>query len=335
MPGDRSARRTSREEDYAYAASLALARAIAERAGDEGLQAVWADAAGRRRGVPAGRRRCRGDGRDPAGLARAAGPARGADRRDVRRPVAGRGWRATPTCRCSTRAPRRASATTTMVMRGRGLAPASPDPRRAAVVALQRRRGAPVRRRGRPGRTRDGDRRPPRRPASSRRPASGSPSRTTMASTTPTAETTAELDVIGRYVAATALRPDRDDAVHDPRPVGPDPGAGAGRGSRRLRDGRSRRVGGRVRMMSPRRGPTRSPLGQNRAISIGLIVLALVFALAVVIETARRRRRRRRRCGWRPGIASNPDHAARSHRLHSRHVGHGGASARTPATSMS
>jgi hypothetical protein len=34
-------------EDYAYAATLALARAIAERAGPEGLQAVWADAKGR------------------------------------------------------------------------------------------------------------------------------------------------------------------------------------------------------------------------------------------------------------------------------------------------
>ncbi len=35
------------EEDYAYAASLALARAIAERAGDDGLRAVWTDAAGK------------------------------------------------------------------------------------------------------------------------------------------------------------------------------------------------------------------------------------------------------------------------------------------------
>jgi len=34
-------------EDYAYAASLVLARAIAERAGSDGLRAVWADAAGR------------------------------------------------------------------------------------------------------------------------------------------------------------------------------------------------------------------------------------------------------------------------------------------------
>jgi len=33
------------QEDYAYAAALTLARAIAKRAGDDGLQAVWADAA--------------------------------------------------------------------------------------------------------------------------------------------------------------------------------------------------------------------------------------------------------------------------------------------------
>ncbi|MEP6639109.1 MAG: hypothetical protein ABJC39_07145, partial [Chloroflexota bacterium] len=34
-------------EDYAYAATLTLARAIAKRAGDDGLRAVWADAAGK------------------------------------------------------------------------------------------------------------------------------------------------------------------------------------------------------------------------------------------------------------------------------------------------
>ena len=32
-------------ETYGYAASLALARAVAERAGDEALQRVWAAAA--------------------------------------------------------------------------------------------------------------------------------------------------------------------------------------------------------------------------------------------------------------------------------------------------
>ena len=38
---------TTAVEDYAYAATLALAQAIAERAGPDGLRAVWADAAGR------------------------------------------------------------------------------------------------------------------------------------------------------------------------------------------------------------------------------------------------------------------------------------------------
>jgi hypothetical protein len=37
---------TTAVEDYAYAATLALAKAIAERAGPDGLRAVWADAAG-------------------------------------------------------------------------------------------------------------------------------------------------------------------------------------------------------------------------------------------------------------------------------------------------
>ncbi len=40
-------RETTATEDYAYAASLALARAVAERAGPDALRAVWADASGR------------------------------------------------------------------------------------------------------------------------------------------------------------------------------------------------------------------------------------------------------------------------------------------------
>ena len=40
-------REDDKTEDYAYAATLALARAIAERAGADGLRAVWADAAAR------------------------------------------------------------------------------------------------------------------------------------------------------------------------------------------------------------------------------------------------------------------------------------------------
>ncbi len=38
-------RETTAIEDYAYAASLLLAGLVADRAGDEALQAVWADAA--------------------------------------------------------------------------------------------------------------------------------------------------------------------------------------------------------------------------------------------------------------------------------------------------
>jgi len=40
-------RETAATEDYAYAASLELARAVAERAGPDALKAVWADANGR------------------------------------------------------------------------------------------------------------------------------------------------------------------------------------------------------------------------------------------------------------------------------------------------
>ncbi len=94
-------------EDYAYAASLALARAIAKRAGPDGLRAVWADAAA---GIGAyqppspggattsvGRRHDGGpgDGHRRAGLAGPAGPAR---RSAARRPTTtcgGSGSRAT------------------------------------------------------------------------------------------------------------------------------------------------------------------------------------------------------------------------------------------------
>ena len=55
-------REDDKTEDYAYAATLALAREIAERAGADGLRAVWADAAAQGRCVPARGDR-RGDGR--------------------------------------------------------------------------------------------------------------------------------------------------------------------------------------------------------------------------------------------------------------------------------
>jgi hypothetical protein len=45
-------------------------------------------------------------------------------------------------------------------------------------------------------------------------------------------------------------------------------------------------------------------VGQNRAIGIGLIALALIFALAIIIGTARRRRRLRRRRMATPHLGS-------------------------------
>ena len=47
MPGVRSGREATATEDYAYAATLSLAKAIAVRAGPDVLRAVWADAAAR------------------------------------------------------------------------------------------------------------------------------------------------------------------------------------------------------------------------------------------------------------------------------------------------
>ena len=239
----------------------ALARAIAERAGDEGLQAVWADA--RAGSAPTSRPAA---GRPRPSRARRTGAACWTcSRSGPTRPTTtcgGRGSRATPTSRCSTRAPRPASATTRMVAAAGGLAPASTDPRRAAGVALQRRHRAPVRRRGRAGRTRRGHEAAAEAgliaPASLRLAFEDDDGFDDA-----TAETTAELDVIGRYVAATR-RCDRREMT----PFltlglwGLTPRRRAGRGARRLRDGRPRRVGRRLRRRRRRRGPSRSRSGR-------------------------------------------------------------------------
>ena len=82
-----------------------------------------------------------------------------------------------------------------------------------------------------------------------------------MASPTRRPRTTAELDVDrplrGRGSAAAA----GDDAVRDPRPVGPDPGRRPGRGPRGIREGRPRTPRRRRLGMRSGRGQTRSPLG--------------------------------------------------------------------------
>ena len=81
-------RDTGATEDYAYAASLALAKAIGERATPDVLQAVWADAAGHvgayqppSGGTPETVER-------RAGLARPPRPPRDRERERLRRPVA-------------------------------------------------------------------------------------------------------------------------------------------------------------------------------------------------------------------------------------------------------
>ena len=87
MPGDRSARgrRTGGLRIRRSAGPRPGGRETGRRRRPAGRVA---GRAGRGRGVSTGRRWRGGDDRDPAGLARPAGPARGADGRHVRRPVA-------------------------------------------------------------------------------------------------------------------------------------------------------------------------------------------------------------------------------------------------------
>ena len=107
-------RENEKTEDYAYAATLALARAIAERAGSDGLRAVWADAAGKvgayqpvvtgnasTSGAAGGRRpRPRPLTRRPTGVPCSTSSRNGPASRTTT--CGGRGSRATRTCRCST-----------------------------------------------------------------------------------------------------------------------------------------------------------------------------------------------------------------------------------------
>ena len=103
--------RTGATEDYAYAASLALATAIAERA-DARRAAGRLGGRGRPcRRLPAAVGRHARDGRRRPGLARPPRPARGRDRQPLRRPVAdvGRPRRGPAAARCAGRRPRRAT----------------------------------------------------------------------------------------------------------------------------------------------------------------------------------------------------------------------------------
>ncbi len=107
-----------------------------------------------------------------------------------------------------------------------------------------------------------------------------------------TAETTAELDVIGRYVAAVALQPAEMSPVLTLGLWGQTPDA-------QLDESRTAfAMGDLEASASASENAARSwsdaeSLGQNRAVSIGLIVLAILVGLAVILGTLRRRRRRR------------------------------------------
>jgi hypothetical protein len=107
-----------------------------------------------------------------------------------------------------------------------------------------------------------------------------------------TAETNAELDVIGRYVRANSLRPTEMTPLMTLGLWGLTP-------EQELTEARDAFATGDLAASAAASEyvattwASAESVGQNRALSIGLIVLALVFALAVVSATARRRRRRR------------------------------------------
>ena len=133
-------RDTGATEDYAYAASLALAKAIGERA-DARRAAVRLGGRGRpRRRLPAA------VGRHARDRATAPPDWRGLldlleaeSGNALRRPVADAGSPATRTCRCSMRGPPPGRATTQVVARCRRLDAAEAHPRRHAGLALRRR----------------------------------------------------------------------------------------------------------------------------------------------------------------------------------------------------
>ena len=276
-PGARSGARTTRHEDYAYAATLALAEEIAERAGAEWPAArsgptppagigAYQPADRRARPRSAGRAR---DRRRTARLARPARPARGTAPSDLRRPVADLGRARRPTCRCSTRGRPPGRATTTCVERGRRLARCRGRPRRDAGVAVRRRRrtllddadGGP-----RPARGHRGGR--GRGRADRRRTRCATASRTPTGSTTRHAEATAELDAIERLRRRRrAPRPAESTPLEVARPVGQDARGGPRRGARRC----SRRATSRGSRSAPARPrPSIWVGGRGRSVRRGI-----------------------------------------------------------------
>jgi len=280
------------EEDYAYAASLALARAIAERAGDEDLQAVWRDAqAGVGAYQPAGGGAAETvetppDWRGLLDLLEARTDATYDDlwrewvaretdlslldartqtrqRYDEMVTAAG-DWHLPRPIRDALRSWRFSDATALLSDAEAALAGRETVTKAAARAGLI----APVTLRL-ALEDKDGF-------------------------DDATAETNAELDVIDRYVTANALRPTEMTPLLTLGLWGLTP-------EEELAEARDDFAKGDLAGSAAASGyvaatwATAESVGQNRAISIGLFVLALVFALAAVITTARRRRRQRRR----------------------------------------
>jgi hypothetical protein len=279
------------EEDYAYAASLALAKAIAERAGPEGLQAVWADAkAGVGAYQPAGGGAAETvegppDWRGLLDLLEArTGTAfddlwrewvardsdlvlldeRAQARQRYAAMVSAAGdWHLPKPIRDALRSWRFSDATTLLDAAEASLAA------RAAVATAAEDAGLVA-------------------PATLRLAFEDDDGFDDAS-----AEATAELDVIGRYVAAQALRPTETTPFLTLGLWGLTPEA-------RLAEARDAFARGDLSASAAASEDveftwaTAAGIGQSRAISIGLIVLALFMFLALVIQTARRRRRRRR-----------------------------------------
>jgi hypothetical protein len=278
------------EEDYAYAASLALAKAIAERAGDPGLQAVWRDA---HAGVGA---------YQPAG-----GAAETVDtppdwrglldlleeRTDASYDDLWREWvaRDTDLSLLDARAQSRQRYDEMVTAAGdwhlpRPIRDALRSWRFSDAAALLSDAEAALA--GRDSVAEAAARAGLIAPATLRLAFEDDDGFDDA-----TAETTAELDVIGRYVAATALRPTEMTPLMTLGLWGLTP-------EQELDEARDAFAMGDLAASAAASEYVATTwagaesVGQNRAISIGLIVLALVFALALVIATARRRRRRRR-----------------------------------------
>ncbi len=289
------------EEDYAYAAALVLAQAIAERAGDEGLQAVWRDAQG---GVgayqPAGggaaetvetppdwrglldlleeRTDASYDDLWRQWVARDTDlsllDARAQTRQRYEEMVAAAGdWHLPRPIRDALRSWRFSDATALLSDAEAALAGRESVTKAAAGAGLIA-------------------------PASLRLAFEDDDGFDDA-----TAETNAELDVIKRYVTANALRPTEMTPFLTLGLWGLAP-------EQELAEARDAFAMGDLAASAAASGYVATTwtdaeaVGQNRAISIGLIVLALIFALAVIIETARRRRRRRRRRMATPHVGS-------------------------------